>query len=72
MANVADAPWMARDTKRATVMNVENILVQNEESEGSGGGGGATRGDKRMEEGLLEAIALFFWSHVKFCTNTSK
>lgn len=32
MANPADAPLMVSDTKRATVMNVENIF------KGSGGG----------------------------------
>jgi hypothetical protein len=51
MANVADAPWMARDTKRATVMNVENIFVQNEGSEGSGGGGELHAGTKGWRKG---------------------
>ena len=68
MAYPADARWMASDTKRATVMNVENIFVQNE---GIGRGGGGARGGQWMEE-RVKSFG-YFLSHVKrFCTNTSK
>ena len=41
MANPANAPWIARDTKRVTVMSVENISFIIRTKRGGGGGEGA-------------------------------
>jgi len=54
-ANPADAPWMASNTKRATVMNVENIFVQND---GGEGGGEIQRGILALLIGMTLVITL--------------
>lgn len=46
MANPANVPWIASDTKRVTVMSVENISSVIRIKRRGGGGGGGKRGDK--------------------------
>lgn len=58
---------MARDTKRATVMNVENISYKMKEVEKVGGG---TRAEKMKER--IKGTPLFSQHVKKLCTNTSK
>jgi hypothetical protein len=52
MANPANAPWIARDTKRVTVMSVENISFVIRTKRGGGGGGEvheATKSGRRFK-----------------------
>lgn len=63
MANPANAPWIARDTKRVTVMSVENISFVICTKRGGGGGGvvhAATKSGRRFK-----GITFIFLSHVK-------
>lgn len=63
MANPANVPWMASDTKRVTVMSVEYISSVIRTKRRGAGGGGGKRGDNEWSgRGLKGSL---FLSHVR-------
>ena len=59
MANSANVPWMASDTKRVTVMSVENISSVIRTKRRGGGGGKGKRGDKEWSGRGLKGRVIF-------------